>query len=188
MKNSEFDVAKWINKSIMVDLTIGLYRTSMVEDLDNDRAEMMLNALLAKKDPLKLAFATILNAVFTQQSPVFMITKRTLSKLMYHDKNHEGNFCHDRTYTVLMRGLKNSGFIEVVEKPVGRKGGLYKLKDLDAVEVLKLIMIDISYEEIEKAKTEEYYKMNGKSKESQDEDFTSFTKHVEEYRERKEKR
>lgn len=188
MSKDDFDASKWIIKTIMLDPTIGLYRTSDIEDISVEKGRVMLRSLVDNKDPLKLAFASMLNAIFTQQAPVFMITKRSLSKLIYDDKNHDGTLCHNRVYTVLMGSLKESGFLEVIEEPAPRKAGLYRIKDQDAVEVLKLIMIDKPYEEIEKMRTDKYYKMNEKNQDSEDaEDLEKIDKYLEKYRESRKK-
>lgn len=181
----DFDPDSWVLHKIMVDTTITLYRTSKIKDFELEQVRDILEKLTLKTDPLQLALASMINAIFTQRASVFMITKRSLSKLMYHDQNHDGTLCHDRVYTVMMNNLKNSGVIEVLEKPAGRKGGLYRLTDSDLVELLKLTMIDSSYEEVEKVRIEQFYNMNGKVDHENDEDFKAFNKSMERQRARK---
>lgn len=149
---------EWINSLLSFDETVLLYKTMKAEDLPVPEAISIVKDLLKVKLPERLAIASIVNAIFTQRTSAFMITKRDLDKLMMFDKNHDLNYLQSRTYKVIMDSLSGK-FWEVREKPVGRKGGLYILKDEKIINVLKLVMIDESFDEIQTKRIKKYYEL-----------------------------
>lgn len=173
---------EWVHSILSLDESVLLYKTMLLKDIPCVDGIGIIKDLLKIKTPDRLALASIVNAIFTQQTSAFMITKRGLDKLMYFDKNHELGYLHSRTYQVLMQSLAKSNFLEIREKPVGRKGGLYILRNERVIDALKLIMIDEAYEDIERKRIENFYTFQNYDELSfSDEDRELIAKEREEY-------
>jgi hypothetical protein len=164
------DTEDWVNgliTTITFDERVLLYRTSNADDFPVVEAITLVKNLVKIKEPKRLALASIVNAIFTQQTSAFMITKRDLDKLLKTDKNHNLNYLQPYLYTSLQKDLRDK-FWEVREEPAGMRGGLYILKDEPAVSILKSIMIDQSYDEIQTKRIKKYYEMQEKGLEKKD--------------------
>lgn len=157
---------KWIENVLTLDDTVALYKTVKISDINSVDAVHLIKGIIKKKTPEHLALSSILNAIFSQQTSAFMITKRGLDRLLKYDVNHNCEKLHPRSYQLLMEDMETRGVWEVRVRPTGSRGGLYILQDSHIINILKLIMVDKSYEEIENQRIKKYYELQ--SKESND--------------------
>lgn len=173
-----------LTKLVEFDDSVILYRTNPLDSFEG-KTYKILNYYYSRKDSLSLMVGSVFNAIFTQKTSAFMVTRRELDKLLYQDKEHDlDRIPCNRLYTMIMNRLIKTGFLEVIEKPTGSRGGLYRLVEPDMVELLKKSMFDEAYEEIEKERIKAYYVMNGKS-EDNDEFELELRKSKEEFRARR---
>lgn len=84
-------------------------------------------------DPIINRVGSVLNAIYTQQNSVFLITRDLVNDLVKNDKNHSIESCNTQIYKNMMAFLFNSNIINVLRKPIrispGIRGraGLYEL-------------------------------------------------------------
>lgn len=106
-----------------------LYRTTKLENIENSRANKLITMLLEKGGGYDNYFATLVNAIVTQENDAFGLSRRAFEVLLEEDQNHGTNTIHSRAYSTFMRKMRDDGFWKVQEKQVGRQPGLYVITD-----------------------------------------------------------
>lgn len=183
------DIFQICEEIYFFDSTVKLYRTSHL-DTFNGRPLKFLQYWYGKNESLALSMGSIFNAILTQQTSAFLITRRELDTLVREDPNHDlKRLPSTRLYTAIIDRLLESSVLELLEKPTKSKGGLYRVIKPQIVDLLKIVMVDLIYEDVEKKRIENYYKLSLKEV---DEDFSISDEEEEEYkrryRERKQKK
>lgn len=95
--------------------------------------------------------ASLFNALYTQNLPMFILSKKIIEDLIKLDKRLKRKTLDGKTYKYFLKRLINSGIIEVVEssssfKEKRRRVGLYRVKD---EELRQLFFEDIENRENE---------------------------------------
>ncbi len=115
-----------------------LTEVTVLEAFDKEKYQLvipMLKAAYGSDNPTHRRFGCILNAIYTQGTPVFVLTKDLADKLAKKDTNFEPSSCNTESYKKLMHFMLGKGLIKELRPPVRNdkgipgKAGLYELID-----------------------------------------------------------
>lgn len=120
------EVKKFIQNNLINDDTVKL---SSLSDLSktSDDIKNMLEGFYECDNPVVQKIGTILNAIFTQKTNVFMLSIRILSDLVEKDPNLKAKSCHSSQYRKIIYRLLKSGLLKKIREPNGNNAGLYEL-------------------------------------------------------------
>ena len=125
----------WLRK-IEKPSTIKLTRTQAIEFIEDHFFKLMVTDLYNSKHSVTHLIATMFNAVVAHQRATFMMSKRIMNTLIENDPNTDTNCCKSTTYRDFMQKCISDGLLEVLRPHMGRRAGLYELKDDLTLEVL----------------------------------------------------
>ena len=113
-----------------------LYKTISLEEHSSDIKEVLEELYNPNKGEFFKRLATIFNAVFAQNSQTFLLSKRTLLKLMQEDKNTTHGGLSSRDYKFLLAKITNSSSFITLRPPTNNHAGVYKMIDPYLVSLL----------------------------------------------------
>lgn len=116
----------FVKKKILGNHKVKLSNVSNLEDFDTEM-QLALKAFYNSRDINKRYMGSILNAIYTQESGVFINSVRTMKDLILLDPNHLIKTFHFRNYNDVMHMLQSNNIIRKLRAPRGRRAGLYKL-------------------------------------------------------------
>ena len=141
-----------------MDDSFELYNTLPADQIEDEFVRIFVKDSLEAGNVQLDAFASIVNAIYTQKTPVFMITRKVLSTLLKNDPNHSRNSANRNKYPALIKMLTNTGFWELLEEQSGSRPAFFEVKDEVLVNALKKHMADDVYSQIIKQRHEDFLK------------------------------
>src|SRR5690606_13220646 len=107
---------------------------SKLDEIEDSQIFSILNEFYSEKNFFYRFTATLLNAMYTQQTLVGMISRPIMESLIKKDKNNKLNSCDSARFNEFMNRVKaisaetGKPFLAELREPVGRSAGLYELK------------------------------------------------------------
>jgi len=172
---------KFFEYYITLDPSVVLYDTVLRAKIKNAYVDQIIKEMLDDGNDKSLALASIINAIFTQKTSAFAISRRVLNDLMKSDPNHDKNDLNTRSYVPLVNMLTENDFWEVKEEQKGRRPALFIIKSPQLITVLKEEMFGKKYDEIQNDRIKAYYMMVNKEPKDNDEVAKSVAKSLEKY-------
>jgi hypothetical protein len=127
-KSDWIDVyAKLIEETIVQDHHVKLCMTSPVDDFDFQIYGIVASCYKSV-DPVVNRIGSIYNAIFTQRTSVFLLTRNLMDELVSGDVNQDLKSCSTDHYNSLKARLHHSGIIETLRPSKHGVAGLYELK------------------------------------------------------------
>jgi hypothetical protein len=108
------------------DKTAALRSTKLLQQLSWDEG-IACGALYSYDDINNQRIGTLINAIYSHNSTVFMISYRLFNRLERNDRNIDSEGCSGTSYRIMMRRLFDSNMITCLRPPHSKKAGLYKL-------------------------------------------------------------
>lgn len=112
------------------ELTVKLYNVSDLEAFkSNEQAYNLLADLINKNTRQHAYLATIFNAIFTQKTDCFMLSRRYMEQLLESEPNHTFNKINNIYYGPLLTNL-TEGEVNIADRLVeqeGRCAAFYRL-------------------------------------------------------------
>lgn len=112
------------------------YVTEDLEDFKLPEIGKDLKALYEYKDPNISRMTSIINAIYTHRMQTFMLTARSLEKLLKADSNQKYKSVSGSIWGSVRDAMKELGHFEEVREPTNGKAGVYKLIYQPAVDKL----------------------------------------------------
>jgi len=115
-----------------------LKTTTKVDDFkDNDLNIFFKEAYEDIDNDFYLMFISMINSVFTHMSKTFIMSRRTMYYICYHDVNLPRKIkLHSCNYSTFLSFCFEKGYIARLREPTGRKGGVYQIIDVGIVKKL----------------------------------------------------
>lgn len=130
---------------------IVLFETSLVEELPE---KLQTNLVKWYSDQLYIIniLASVINAIYTQQNPVFILSYRSINKLIKNDQNININALNGSQWKFFKKNFifdEETQIFSVVREQKNKIPGLYEIKQ---EELLSMIESSIGREILEKRK------------------------------------
>ncbi len=117
---------KFVKENLEGSSDLKLTELSMLEEMQREVRDIV-EVLYESKSPKTQKMGSIMNAIFTQQAHVFLMSFRILNDLLKSDSNTKTKSCHSTDYNIIMSRLEASNVMQNLRKQAGKRAGMYEL-------------------------------------------------------------
>jgi len=106
-----------------------LTNTTLLKDISNSNLRLFLEGGYNNPQLHVKLLTSMINSVFTQKTPVFLMSYRSSKKLFKNDVNLIDIKLWPDMYKYYKLSLHQSGILVTLRNPVGKKSGVYKINN-----------------------------------------------------------